>query len=93
MENKVLVKLYVPELDTSFDVFLPVNEVIWKINKMLIKSVSSIVNIDIATLNKESNLILMNKTSTRMYGNNEILIDTDIRNGTELILMSNLNTI
>ena len=31
MKNKVLVKLYVPELDYSTDIFLPVNEAIWKI--------------------------------------------------------------
>ena len=33
MNNKVLVKLLVPELNSSFDIFLPVNELIWKIKK------------------------------------------------------------
>ena len=40
MNNKVLVKLLVPELNSSFDIFLPVNELIWKIKKMLVKSIS-----------------------------------------------------
>ena len=31
MKNKVLIKLIVPELDTTFDVFVPVNEIMWKI--------------------------------------------------------------
>ena len=31
MNNKVLVKLYVPEISQSYDLFIPVNEVIWKI--------------------------------------------------------------
>ena len=45
MNNKVLVKLLVPELNSSFDIFLPVNELIWKIKKMLVKSISDLTNI------------------------------------------------
>ena len=86
MENKVLIKLYVPELDSNFDAYIPVNEIIWKINKMLVKSVSDLsgVNID-----GKKEFILLNKNNTRIYNNNEIVINTDIRNGTELILISN----
>ena len=86
MENKVLVKLFVPELDSNFDVFIPVNEVIWKINKMLVKSVSDLTN---SNINGNKEFILLNKITTRVYNNNEIVINTDIRNGTELILISN----
>jgi len=86
MDNKVLVKLIVPELDSNFDVFIPVNEVIWKIIKMLVKSVSDLSDIKI---DKNKNFVLINKINTRVYNSNEILINTDIRNGTELILISN----
>jgi len=86
MDNKVLVKLIVPELDSNFDVFIPVNEVIWKIIKMLVKSVSDLSDIKI---DKNKNFFLKNKINTRVYNSNEILINTDIRNGTELILISN----
>jgi len=86
MDNKVLVKLIVPELDSNFDVFSPVNEVIWKIIKMLVKSVSDLKKVKI---DKNKNFVLINKINTRVYNSNEILINTDIRNGTELILISN----
>ena len=36
MKNKVLIKLIVPEIDSDFDIFIPVNEIIWKIKKMLL---------------------------------------------------------
>ena len=39
MENKVLIKLIMPELDEEFDIFIPVNELIWKIKKLIIKSI------------------------------------------------------
>lgn len=85
MENKVLIKLFVPELDRTFDVFIPVNEIVWKITKMLVKSVSDLSNANIELTKKYA---LINKTTTRIYNNNEIIINTDIRNGTELILIS-----
>lgn len=86
MENKVLVKLYVPELDTNFDLYIPINEIVWKITKMLVKSVSDLTSNNI---NGNKEFILLNKTTTRIYNSNEIIINTDIRNGTELVLISN----
>ena len=85
MENKVLIKLIVPELDTTFDVFAPVNELIWKITKMLAKSVSDLSD---TNFNNNKNYVLINKINTKIYNSNEIVINTDIRNGTELILIS-----
>lgn len=85
MKNKVLIKLIIPELDTNFDVFIPVNEVIWKIKQLLIKSINEMANVP---LNTDINYVLLNKSNSRIYSNNEIVINTDIRNGTEIILIS-----
>lgn len=85
MNNKVLIKLIIPELDTSFDIFIPVNELIWKIKKLLIKSISDITNI---SLLENNNYILINKTTSHIYSNNDIIINTDIRNGTEVLLIT-----
>ena len=62
MENKVLIKLIVPELDTTFDVFVPVNELIWKITKMLAKSVSDLSD---TNFNNNKNYVLINKINTK----------------------------
>lgn len=87
MENKVLVKLTLPELDFCFDVFIPVNELIWKINILLIKSVSDLTGI---TLNggRDNNYVLINKDTGETYDNNAVVINTDIRNSTELLMIS-----
>ena len=37
MKDKVLIKLNFIEIDDTFDLFVPVNEVIWKVKKLLIK--------------------------------------------------------
>ena len=87
MNNKVLVKLIVPELDVSFDVFIPVNEIMWKVKRMLLKSVTDLVNIP---LQENIECVIMNKDTCKIYSNNEVVINTDIRNSTELILISSL---
>lgn len=86
MENKVLIKLILPEFDSSFDIFIPVNEVIWRIEKMLLKCVCDLTNIKI---DQSKDYILINKDTCNVYGKNEIIINTDIRNSTELILIKN----
>lgn len=86
MKNKVLVKVYVPELDFSTDLFLPVNEVLWKIKIMVIQAISDMTN---GALDKSKYYSMINPDTSAVYDINSILIDTDIRNATELILVSN----
>ena len=85
MENKVLVKIIVPLLDDSFDCFIPVNEVIQKIKKLIIKSISDLTN---TNLDLSSDYIFINKDNGRIYNTNEIVINTDIRNGSEIVVLT-----
>jgi hypothetical protein len=85
MNNKVLIKVYAPEFDKIFDVYIPVNYLIWKINKMLAKCIGDLCDYDI-DLKKE--FLLINKHTNEIYQNNTNVRDTDIRNGTELIIIS-----
>ena len=84
MNNKVLIKIIVPEIDESYDLFIPVNEVVWKIIKLVTKSISDLSGGD---LDLEKEYMLINKETSLVYDNNAILIDTDIRNATELIMI------
>lgn len=86
MNNKVLVRLISPQLDHSYDVFIPVNELVWKVTKLLVKSISDLsgINLDI-----NENYLLINQQNGKVYQNNDIIRETDIRNTTELILLSN----
>ncbi|MDO4962586.1 MAG: hypothetical protein Q4E75_00575 [bacterium] len=86
MKNKVLISLEMPEIDVKFDMFIPVNEVVWKIKELILKGISDVLNFEL-DLNDE--FILINKKNSTIYSNNDIIINTDIRNYTELILISN----
>lgn len=83
MNNKILINVDVPEIDCDYDLFIPVNELVWKVNKLVIKSISDLSGIP---LNTHDNYIFINKITNKVYNSNEIIVDTDIRNGTELIL-------
>ena len=84
MKNKVLIKLIVPMMDRSFDLFIPVNESIGRIKKMMINSIADITRVQLVD-NKE--YILLNKDTAETYDNNKVVIDTNIRNATELVLL------
>ncbi|HBA37656.1 MAG TPA: hypothetical protein DCY94_02945, partial [Firmicutes bacterium] len=85
MNNKILIRLFVPELDYNFDVFIPSNEIVWKIKKLLAKSVSDLTG---GAINATSDYALINKVTSKVYDNNEVIFETDIRNGAELLLLS-----
>lgn len=88
MENKVLVKLIVPSLGVNYDVFIPVNEVIWHIKKMIFRAIVDLSNVQ---LDENLDFALINKDNGKIYSNNDILINTDVRNGTELVLILKKN--
>lgn len=88
--NKVLIKLYVPMLGREFDIFIPVNEMIWRINKLIVKSVSDLSD---GYLKTDSNYFLLNTETGYLYNNNEVVLNTDIRNGTKILLIENVSNI
>ena len=84
MNNKVLVELLVPEMEASYDVFLPVNKRVGNVIILLNKMVSELTNDCYVGSNKTA---LYNKETKKKYNSNELIYDTDIRNGTTLILL------
>ena len=83
MDNKVLVKLTIPEIETSYNVYLPISKRIGNIIILLIKAINE------SGLNypEDINKALYNRETGEKYGANKILYETDIRNGTEIILL------
>ncbi len=82
--NKILINLYVPNLNQHYDLFIPVNEFIWKINKLVVKSISDLSD---GKLLMNQNYVIANIETGKIYDNNDIVINTDIRNTTKLALI------
>ena len=85
MEFKVLVTILVPEIEKNFEIYLPVNKKMGNIINLLNKTVSELSNNEfpISTAN-----VLYNSKTGEQYMSDVLLINTDIRNYTNLILLS-----
>ena len=84
MNNKILIKVDAFSLNQSYDLFIPVNEVMWKIRAMIVKSICDIEHL---RFDPTEQYTLINKRDGKVYDSNVIILDTDIRNGTELLLI------
>ncbi len=85
MKNKVLVDLIVPEIDEEYSVYLPINKKIGNIIILLNKAISEMTNGDFKLSSTNS---LYNKDTCEQYSFDSLLFNTNIRNGTRLILLS-----
>lgn len=85
MNDKVNVKVIVPEINKSFNVFLPINKKIGVIINLLNKGINELSNGDypLSTTNK-----LYNVDTLQRYEPNLLLFNSDIRNGTKLVLLT-----
>lgn len=79
-ENKILVNIYILTLNKNCEMFIPVNEKVGNIIKLL----NSIM---IDSINFNRNSVIMNADSGMCYKNNDIVRNTDIKNGTKLIFL------
>ena len=85
MKNKVLVNLSIPEIDKKYDLWLPINKKIGNIINLLNKSISELTDgeFPISNCNK-----LYNINTKEQYLPDILLANTNIRNGTELLLIT-----
>lgn len=83
MENKVLVKLYLPELEIDFDIYLPIAKRIGNIINLAIKAINEMGYY----YNNDKTKLLYNRNTGELYEINSLLYDTNIRNGSELIIL------
>ncbi|MGM9877631.1 MAG: hypothetical protein ACI33S_03180 [Bacilli bacterium] len=84
MKNKVLTEIYLSGLDEKFNVYLPLNKNIANIIELTCKAISEykrITNIDYKKLS------LYNHDTALKYSPDLLIRDSNIRNGTRLILM------
>ena len=83
MNNKVLIKLYVPTVGKEYEVWLPLNKKIFKIINLMVKAVNEFTG---GYYEPDKIPLLYDKDTGRAYNINLFLKDTSIRNGCELIL-------
>ena len=84
MEYKVLIKLYVPEIEQSYEVYIPINKTISQVLILLNKLVC---NVSGESYPIKKNLKMYNRRTFEEYKLESIIRNTDIKNGTELVII------
>ena len=79
-DNKVLVNLHILSLGKNYEMYLPSNEKIGNISRLL-----NVTLFD--SINPDKNYVLFNVESGIVYKNNDLVRDTDIKNGSKLLLI------
>ncbi len=82
--NQILVRLYVPNIEKSYDVWIPAQRRISNVIILLLKAINELnFNIYKPTLFP----MLYNKDTAEMYDPDLLVKDTNIRNGVEIIII------
>lgn len=82
--NRVLINLYIPLMEKKYNIWIPVNRSINYIIKGFLSGINSLNQIEYDI--KKHYPKLYNKETAIVYDYKLKVIETDIRNGTELIL-------
>ena len=82
--NKILLEVYIPSIEKEYDIFVPVNKKIGTIKKMIETGITDLTD-DVYSISDDTNLY--SKDTGNMYDVNVSLIDTDLKNGSRVILI------
>lgn len=84
MKNKILIELIVPDIYEVYNLFIPINRKIGNVIELLNKAVNELSNNSYIGNNKTS---LYSKQTGNKYDINSLVRETDIKQGSKLILL------
>ena len=79
-ENKILVNIYILSLSQNYEMFIPVKEKVGHLANLL----NSIM---MDSIDPDKTIMIINADSGKCYKNNDLIRETDIVNGTKLVLI------
>lgn len=82
--NKVLVKVYVPIIGEQYDIWIPLSRKIHSVIKLLIGAINDLSG---GYYQPKSLPTLYDKISAREYELNKSVKESNIKNGTEIVLI------
>lgn len=82
--NKILIELFVPMLDQRFQLFIPINKTIYQTTILIQKAIYEMTN---GAYQINHNATLYNQKNGVMYNINELIKDSNLENGSQLILV------
>lgn len=83
-KNKILIELEIPLIEKKYDLFIPVNKKIGTIKTLIEKSLIELTDIKYE-IREDANLY--SKDTGEIYDVNKTVKDTDLQNGSRIILI------
>lgn len=84
MKNKVLIHLIVPEIDEKYNLYIPINKKVGNVIVLLNRAVKEFSNGNYQGTSKTG---IYNSITGEKYSINVLIRETDIRNGTSLVII------
>lgn len=85
MNDKVNIQLVVPEIEQYYNLYIPVNKKIYEVIDLIVKAISELSE---GIYPKDISSELINATTREIYDLNSLVFDTNIRNGSQLVLLT-----
>lgn len=83
-KNKILIEIYIPLIEKSYYIYIPISKTIGTIKKLLEKS---LVELTEESYQPSTSTNLYNKETGLIYDINKKVYETDLENGSKLILI------
>lgn len=84
MKNKVLVNVYAPNLDESYEIYIPVNESVYKVLQLVLKMIYELSD---SNFDMDKKHYLCDPDTLTIYEPWFIVRDTNISNDKKIILI------
>ena len=84
MGNKILIILSIPELDETYDLMVPLSRKVGNLIELIAKMLNELTNGEYEVDKYKG---LYNSDNGEKYNNDSLIYNTDIRNGSKVILM------
>lgn len=82
--NQILIKVYIPGIEKSYEVWIPPQKRIYNLIVLLVKAISELND---NSYRPRTMPMLYDKKTSEMYNVDNIIAETNIKNGTELVLI------
>lgn len=83
-KNKILIRLYIPLVERSFDIYIPINKTIGTIKRQIENGLIEITD-GSYEIRKDTNFY--SKDTGEIYDINRTVRETDLKNGSKIILI------
>lgn len=83
MENKILINLLVPTLEESYNVYLPISKRVGNVIQLLVRALNELG----FRYELDKSIALYNRQTGEKYEANSLIYETNIRNGSDLVLL------